>query len=313
MVPVMCRLFLTLLVLSGILLALPARTQSPRDGAIGGEQPTYTERALTPTPMDSAIRQRHWAPGLNQGYVPQGLTFVRGTLFVGAYRSIEPQTNRGPTRIFAVDPNSGAVIGGFDLPAAIGHADGLAATADGGLLFLADNGRALYAFDLPRSLQAGTAVAVGEPRALEKDPALGSNFLAFDGRLLWFGRYSRDDSAARLVAADPAVLFGGSTKPFRAAEALRSLPLPFHAQGATFDATGALWISTSNGRMGKLHRIDTQTGAVLAQHDAMAGLEDLARGSDGLLWAVGEAGSQRWNSWSTFFPLLFSFDPALLK
>ena len=321
MVPVMHRRFLATLAMSWTL-AVPAWAQSspgvaPPGGAIGGERPTYTERALTSTPMDGAIRQRHWAPGLNQGYVPQGLTFVRGTLFVGTYRSTEAQTNRGPARIFAVDPNSGAVIGGFDLPAAIGHADGLAATPDGGLLFLADNSRTLHAFDLPRSLQAGTAIAVGDPRPLEKDPALGSNFLAFDGRLLWFGRYSRDDSAARLIAADPAVLFGGSSnnnaRPFRAAEAVRSLPLPFHAQGATFDAAGALWISTSNGRMGKLHRIDTRTGAVLAQHDAMAGLEDLARGSDGLLWAVGEAGSQRWNSWSTFFPLLFSFDPARLK
>lgn len=279
---------------------------------IGGEPPGYTARALSPTAMDPAIRQRHWAPGLNQGYVAQGLTFARGTLFVGAYRSTEAQTNRGPAKIFAVDPRSGAVIGGFDLPASIGHADGLAATPDGGLLFLADNGRTLYAFDLPRSLQAGTAVAVGTSRALDKDPALGSNFLGFDGRLLWFGRYSRDDGAARLIAADPATLFS-TDRPFRAAEATRSLPLPFHVQGATFDATGQLWLSASNGSMGKIYRIDSQTGAVLAEHTAMAGLEDLARGSDGLLWAVGEAGSQRWNSWKTFFPLLFSFDPAALK
>lgn len=290
-----------------LLLAGPVLAQ------IGGEAPIYTERAISATPLDHTIRQRHWAPGLNRGYVPQGLTMARGTLFVGAYHSTEPQTNRGPARIFAIDPHSGAVIGGFDLPASIGHADGLAATPDGGLLYLADNGRALYAFDLPRSLQAGTAIAVGAPRALDKDPALGSNFLSFDGKLLWFGRYSREDSAARLIAADPATLFGGSTRPFRAAEALRSLPLPFHAQGATFDAKGNLWISASNGRMGRLYRIDTQTGALLAQHEAMAGLEDLARGEDGLLWGLGEAGSQRWNSWTTFYPLLFSFDPAQLK
>lgn len=280
---------------------------------IGGTPPGYTERVITATPMDAAIRQRHWAPGLNDGYVPQGLTFVRGTLLVGAYRSTEPQVNRGPARIFAVDPQNGAVIGGFDLPDSIGHADGLAATPDGGVLFLADSSRALYAFDLPRSLQAGRAALVGSPRLLDKDPALGSAFLTFDGRLLWFGRHSRDDSAARLIAADPALLFGNDTAPFRAAQAVRSLPLPFHAQGAVFDEHGQLWISASNGRMGRLYRIDTQTGAVLAEHAAMAGLEDLAHGADGLLWAVGEAGTQRWNSWTTFFPLLFSFDPALLE
>jgi outer membrane protein assembly factor BamB len=294
-----------------LLAAWPAQAQTLSN--MGGEAPRYTERALSVTPLDPTIRQRHWAPGLNQGYVPQGLTYARGTLFVGTYFSTEPQTNRGPAKIFAVDPKNGAAIGGFDLPASIGHADGLAATPDGGILYLADNGRALYAFDLPRSLQTGTAIAVGEPRKLDKDPALGSNFLSFDGKLLWFGRYSREDAAARLIAADPATLFGGNSKPFRAAEALRSLPLPFHVQGATFDARGNLWLSASNGRMGKLYRIDTQTGAVLAQHDAMAGLEDLARGENGLLWGLSEAGSQRWNSWATFYPLLFSFDPTLLK
>lgn len=302
-----------LLTLACLLLPMPLAASETGSG-IGGEPPGYTERTISATPMDSAIRQRHWAPGLNEGYVPQGLTFVRGTLLVGAYRSTEPQVNRGPARIFAVDPANGAVIGGFMLPDSIGHADGLAASEDGGLLFLADSAsRALYAFDLPRSLQAGRAVAVGRPRRLEKDAALGSAFLSFDGRLLWFGRYSRDDTAARLVAADPAVLFAADDQPFRAAQAARSLPLPFHAQGAVFDAKGQLWISASNGRMGRLYRIDTQTGAVLAEHAAMAGLEDLARGADGLLWAVGEAGTQRWNSWAAFFPLLFSFDPAALK
>lgn len=299
--------------LSALLLLLSLPSIAGDIAVQGGEAPRYTERALSSTPLDSAIRHRYWAPGLNEGYVPQGLTWARDTLFVGAYRSTEPQTNRGPARVFAVDPKNGAVIASFDLPASIGHADGLAAMPDGGLLFVADSGRALYAFDLPRSLQAGRAVPVGKPRHLDKDPALGSSFLAFDGRLLWFGRYSREDAAARLIAADPAVLFTSGDQPFRAAQAARSLPLPFHAQGATFDAEGRLWISTSNGREGKLYRIDTQTGAVLAEHAAMAGLEDLTRGSDGLLWGVGEAGAQRWNSWATFFPLLFSFDPSILR
>ena len=296
------------------LLAMPAWSQSPPgSGAPGGEAPRYTERVLSRTPLDGAIRHRFWAPGLNEGYVPQGLTWARGTLFVGAYRSTDASANRGPARVFAVDPKNGAAIGGFDLPDSIGHADGLAATPDGGLLFLADNGRALYAFDLARSLQAGRAVIVGKPRKLDKDPALGSNFLGFDGRLLWFGRYSRDDSAARLLAADPAAIFTGSDTPFRTAEAVRSLPLPFHVQGATFDTAGQLWLSASNGSMGRLYRIDTQNGAVLAEHAAMAGLEDLTRGEDGLLWSISEAGSQRWNSWKTYFPLLFAFDPAALK
>jgi len=302
------------LVPAGLLLAalpLPASSQGWAQ-SIGGEPPRYTGRSLNATPLDPAIRLRHWAPGLNDGYVPQGLTMARGTLFVGAYQSRDAKIGRGPARIFAVDPANGAVIGGFDLPAAIGHADGLAATPDGGLLYVADNSRALFAFDLGRSLQAGRAVAVSEPRRLAKgDEQPGSNLLAFDGLRLWFGRYQRD-GRAQLFAADPAKIFTGSKTPLTVVETAQLIPLPLHAQGATFDAAGNLWVSTSNGKAGRLYQLDSRDGAILAEYPAMAGLEDLARGPDNRLWAVVEAGSQRWNSWATFFPLLFAFDPAAL-
>lgn len=285
----------------------PAIAQQP-----GGEAPRYTERILSKTPLDRAIRARLWAPGLNEGFVPQGLTMARGALFLGAYRSTDTQVGRGPARVFAVDPATGDVTGAFDLPASIGHADGLAATPDGQTLYVADNGYSLYAFDLPASLIRGAAVAAAKPRKLAKDGALiGSNFLSFDGERLWFGRYARE-GAPRLLAVTPAKLFG-TDKPFAAADADRDIPLPLHAQGATFDAQGRLWISASNTKSGRLYRIDAANGAVLAEYPAVAGLEDLARGESGLLWSVSEAGSQRWNGWSTFFPLLFAFDPEALR
>ena len=42
------------------------------------------------------------------------------------------------------------------------------------------------------------------------------------------------------------------------------------------------------------------------------GLEDLGLAPDGKLWAVSEAGTQRWNRWNTFYPLVFEIDPAKL-
>src|SRR3546814_4738325 len=92
----------------------------------------------------------------------------------------------------------------------------------------------------------------------------------------------------------------------------RSLPNPAFAQGATFDAAGALWISASTGKGGHLYKLDTRDGHILATYDAMAGIEDLAHDAQGRLWAVAEAGSQRWSAWATFFPLLFAIDPAAL-
>jgi len=45
-----------------------------------------------------------------------------------------------------------------------------------------------------------------------------------------------------------------------------------------------------------------------------AGIEDIEFGPDGRLWALSEAGSKRWNTWPTFFPVVFSLEhefPAL--
>jgi sugar lactone lactonase YvrE len=278
---------------------------------LGGEVPRYTDRTLSATPLDAALRARHWAPGLNEGFVPQGLTIAHGSLLVGTYRSTDPKIGRGPARVFAVDPTNGAVTGAFALPAAIGHADGLEATPDGRTLYLADNAGVLHRFDLAASLAGGQAVAKGRPRALAKDPAIGANLLAYDGRLLWFGRYRRD-GAPRLLAASPERLFGADI-PFGAADAERDIPLPLYAQGAVFDAKGRLWVSASTGSLGRLYRLDPRTGAVLAEFPAVPGIEDLAVGEQGLLWSVSEAGSRRWNSWPTFYPLLFAFDPESLR
>ena len=285
---------------------LACLTTASAAGEIGGTKPTYTDRPLSATPLDQLIVARHWAPGIDEGFVPQGLTFAQGRILLGAYRSIDKAQSRGPARVFAVDPHTGAVTGGFDLPPAIGHADGLAASADGNLLWLADNSRTLWEFDLPRSLAAGTAVANGR-RALKGDPAIGANLLTYDGQLLWFGRYARQGTPM-IVGVLPATLFNGTSVPFDAAGS-RRLPLPLAAQGAVFDHSGNLWISTSGGRQGRLYRLDVRDGRVLQELPAVAGIEDLACDEQGRLWAASEAGSRRWSAWSTYYPLLFAFVP----
>ncbi len=49
-----------------------------------------------------------------------------------------------------------------------------------------------------------------------------------------------------------------------------------------------------------------------SRYPAPGGIENLGLAPDDKLWAVGEAGTQRWNRWSTFYPLVFEIDPAKL-
>jgi hypothetical protein len=44
-----------------------------------------------------------------------------------------------------------------------------------------------------------------------------------------------------------------------------------------------------------------------------AGIEDIEFAPDGRLWAVSEAGSQCWNAWPSFFPVVFSRDVDALQ
>lgn len=287
-----------------VLLALsaPAFAQD-----VSGARPTYDGRELSDVPNAQAITRRLWMPGLDEGFVPQGLTVMAGTVYVAAYRSAERAVDRGLGRVFLIDAQSGALKGHFDLPARFGHPGGLA--NDGQFLYAADRGR-LARIDVDAAIRGEGEKAIVAERTIDKK--LGPSFLTYDGKVLWFGPYERA-GAQKLYGIAPAELFDPAQAHETLADISRTLPLPPLVQGAAFDAQGRLWLSTSSSRFGKLHRLDPDTGAVEAEFDMPAGIEDIGRDAEGMLWSVSEAGTRRWQGWSTFYPLVFRFDPALLR
>ena len=240
-----------------VLLALsaPAFAQD-----VSGARPTYDGRELSDVPNAQAITRRLWMPGLDEGFVPQGLTVMAGTVYVAAYRS-------------------------------------------------AERGR-LARIDVDAAIRGEGEKAIVAERTIDKK--LGPSFLTYDGKVLWFGPYERA-GAQKLYGIAPAELFDPAQAHETLADISRTLPLPPLVQGAAFDAQGRLWLSTSSSRFGKLHRLDPDTGAVEAEFDMPAGIEDIGRDAEGMLWSVSEAGTRRWQGWSTFYPLVFRFDPALLR
>ncbi|HBH04540.1 MAG TPA: hypothetical protein DDZ42_21945 [Candidatus Rokubacteria bacterium] len=295
-----------LLVALAVLLVAPA---ARAEGPILGQRPTYTAAEPSVVPNAQAIRTRIWVPGLDEGYVPQGLTFAEGQLLVSLYLSTDASPDRGPSRVYHVDPSTGAVTGRFELPPDVGHPGGLA-YAGGGVLYVADAGK-LYRLDLPRALATGDGRAASLGRvAVERE--MGPSFLAWDGRRLWFGRYLRSETG-RLWGVDPGAVFGPPPRKVTPAVAARSFDMAPIGQGATFDRGGRLWLSQSNSRAGTLQEVDPTTGRVLREFALMPGLEDLARGPDGALWSLSEAGSKRWLGWGTFYPLIFELDVNALR
>lgn len=278
--------------LAFVLLALPALAQAP-----SGRAPTHTGRALSDVPNAQAITRRIWAPGLDEGYVPQGLTVTGGALYVSAYLSADPGQDRGPCRLYRLDPGSGAVLGALDLPAACGHAGGLA-KGPGGSIFLADT---RIVFEIA---PGGTAVL----RSFRLAGAVKGSFAAGSTDALWLGSFER--GKAGTLYRFP---FSALRPVLSEADAAAALPLPSEAQGAGFDGQGRLWLTRSTGKFGELLRLDPASGAVEARHAMPAGVEDLSFDASGRLWTLSEAGSRRWNGWTTYFPLVFALDPARLR
>lgn len=297
------------LIAAGAALALAGCAAPP----LAGEAPSYTSRPLTDVPNGAAIVARQWAPGLAEGYVPQGVAVGPRFLWVAAYRSTDPKQNRGPCRLHALDA-SGRVAGTVDLPPTCGHAGGTT-FAPGGVLYVADTGH-LYRIDSAGALAAGRCTAA-TCSVVRLGGALRGSALAWRGGTLWFAPYRRsgegtpyawrvsDTTVDRLFAAPDGVLDEGAAE--------RAMPIAFNTQGAAFAADGTLWLAQSGSTSGQLQRLDAVTGQVTATFALPAGIEDLEFAPDGRLWLVSEAGSQRWSGWRTFFPLVFAVDPARLR
>ena len=281
--------------------------------APAGKAPTYTDRALSTVPNAQALRGHFWVPGLDDAYVPQGVAFGDSALWVATYRSADPAQDRGPCRVFRVDPDSGAVGGYFDLPPECGHAGGTAWGGDG-TIYVADT-HVLFRIRVADALRAGRCTPTN-CQSLKLSGLITGHFLAHGNGALWIGEYTRArDGPGRLwrvplATIDVLAERGGTLDQ---SLAVATLSVAAQSQGAAIAADGALWLTQSGGTLGRLQRVDSASGKVLAEYAMPAGIEDIEFAPDGTLWATSEAGSQRWNRWATFFPLVFAIDTAALR
>lgn len=297
----------------------------------------------TPVPNQQAITQALWAPGIDHGYVPQGLTFTEGHILVSAYRSTSPAVSMGPCRVYRMAPDSGEITGFFDLPPACGHAGGLAYAGDG-ILILSDT-RRLYRINLELALsnQHARNAITG---TLLLEGALRGSFTAFvpptawpeirqehqpgnqpgsdpgsppagalgqpEGPGVFIGAWSVSASKARGYFLPLSLFDSHDGTTITEASARHSIPLAARAQGGAFAPDGSLWLSYSSHDFGRVQRVDPHSGQVLASHPLVSGTEDISFDELGRLWAVSEAGSLRWRSWRTSFPVVFRLDTTLL-
>ena len=274
-----------------------------------GQKPTYVEPG-GPVPNEAALANRIWTPGLDESWVPQGLTVADDHVLVSSYRPTpDLKANTGPCRVFRIDAASGKTLGHFDMGEGVcTHAGGLAYLG-GGKLFLADT-RQVFLIDMEKAFASGSAA--GHMKAVRISGELRGSFAAGDGKGMWIGTWTKEQPKARMFRLDPKLFDDYDGQTVDHARAVESIPIPLEAQGAAFGPDGDVWVSASSGKFGRLYRLDRQ-GNVKAQWDMVIGLEDIGFDRAGRLWAVSESGTRKYMHWDTKFPFVFSIDPAKLK
>lgn len=275
-----------------------------------GTPPTYLDSSTDAVPNAAALGHRIWTPSLDEGYVPQGLTTAGGYLYVSSYKPTpDLKANTGPCRVFRIEAASGKPAGSFDIPAGTcTHSGGLAHVGNG-KLFLADT-REVFLIDVEKALAAGTSV--GATKAVKITGELRGSYATFDGQHAWIGTWTKEQPKARMFRLDPRLFDDYDRQTVKEDRAVESIPVPLEAQGAAFDKSGNLWVSASNGKWGKLYRLDRQ-GNVKAEYPMVAGLEDLSVDESGRLWGLSESGTRKYLHWATRFPYIFQIDVDKLK
>jgi hypothetical protein len=271
-----------------------------------GQQPSYGPATVTVVPNLAAIDRLIWMPGLDRGWDPQGLAVVGDAILVSAYRSNANWQNRGPCRVFRLDPESGTETGHFDVPPPCGHAGGLA-YAGAGKLFISDT-HTLFEVDLDRPF----VWSAPQFRSYALGRGVSGGFAVSGKNNIWIGNYE-ETRAARAFNYDVATiarLADGAT--LRAEAATAALRVPSYAQGGALDRSGHFWVARSDIGWGFLDELDAAHGALEARYPVCAGIEGIAFDRTGRLWAVSEDGAQHLPWHYPFFPLIFRLDPAML-
>jgi sugar lactone lactonase YvrE len=287
--------------------------RAPAGEGILGVRPGYGPATPSDVPNPQAIGRRIWVPGLDAGYDPQGLTIAGGQLLVSGYESRSVRKTRGPCRVYRIDPASGRQTGHFDVPAPCGHAGGIA-YAGGGLLYVADT-HTLFETTLDQAFGA----AGPRFRVLPLGPGLRGGLAASGRGEVWLGTYVERGSGriSKFTAARLHRLPDGAQLTAQMASA--QVPIPSYAQGAAVDGAGRIWVSRSDINWGDLERVDPASGRVLGGYKAPGGIEGIAFGRDGALWAVSEAGARHFydrpffSLFVPFYPLVFAIEPQRLR
>jgi hypothetical protein len=281
------------------------------DDVIGPDPVLAAGRVFPAFPNDDAICKAVWVPGLDQGFIPQGIHLVGdGTALVSGYHEMGKDDT---LRIVRVDLSDGSTVGTpFTLPAG-GHGGGITVAGDGKVWVAATNN--LWMWPSVAALASGTQpLKLGKPKSESFKVSYFAD--AADQTHLWIGSFETNELLQfQLSTLNDKV---GTNVKLLEADSTATIVTGARTQGGEFHDPN-LWTASSytakstnpNARVAKSKCGTLQTGLGTRTRFGFApGIEEITFDDQGFLWFVSEAGAQPYAP--QFFPVIAQADTSVI-
>lgn len=301
-------------------------------GQTGGQPSPFMRDSSNNVPVfsheynDDAIGINFYAPGLSDGYVSQGIGFVKGSnngddkVLVGTYHPGNSSGTNPHCKLFVMNASNGREISSRRIEDGCTHAGGIAARGD---TVIVSDTKKLFKLKINSRGELGKDVQRINFESKDGSQKISGSFASFDrSGNLWLGEWQENEpSLLRRINKDNVALRKGEA--LGTADVEQTVTLPRGSQGVTFVGdSNKMWVSASNSRFGCLYKMSypsnksTSKTTILQTYRGPRGIEDLEFGRGNSIWSVSESGSIPYMHWLTgsareanqrvFFPLVFN-------
>lgn len=263
-----------------------------------GAMPRYLTMLDLKFPNAQAVVRSAFVPGLDEGFVPQGLARYGGDFLLSGYMS---GGTHHSCRVYWVGGNDLAAREQFDVPVKCNHAGGIAVSPQGQIA-IGDSGRLIVWTPSKGSIRPVSGI-----NEVKFTGNIRGTFLSATAQGLVIGSYYKDSGVTAAQTFPWKILGYRDISPRDITTTVNLLP---QTQGAVRLNDGYFWTS-SQGNPNMISYV-APNGVVQNSFPFVRGLQGVVPGPNGTIWTVSESGAAPYTKRSDVYPSIMQIDPSKL-